>query len=527
VSERYDAVVIGLGPGGEVAAGRLLAAGKRVAVAERELIGGECAYWACIPSKTLLRATEARAAAGRVAGMDAPSINWPALRDYRDYMVRHLDDASQIEGYTTQGATVVKGDARITGPGTVEVGDRVLEADHVIVATGSEPLRPPIEGLDDAQVWTNREATTLREVPGRVVVLGGSAVGVELGQFLSRMGARVSIVEAAERLVPREHHRVGELTRTLLEADGIDVHTGAAATRVLRSGATTTVEVQDGTHLDTDVVLLATGRRPRTAHLGLDTVGVEVDERGAIVVDEHCRAGEGLWALGDVTGVALFTHVAMYQARVVADNLLGHNHAARYEGIPRVVFSDPEVAAVGLSGDAARSAGIATIEAEVDLADAIARPWTYERDPAGTLGVVADRERRRLRPHPHVGRSPTAATTPKQERSPSSVAGAPVSRQPTTAMAEAVRAAPVPTRAVGQVSAAQGCSSLAIRQRRCSAPPKPAAAPPDAPRPRRATLTSAVSTVLAPTTLAASSSAAASSSRRSPSHARRTGEKRT
>jgi len=347
VSERYDAVVIGLGPGGEVAAGRLLAASKRVAVVERELIGGECAYWACIPSKTLLRATEARAAAGRVAGIERPEIDWPALRDYRDYMVRHLDDSAQVEGYTEQGATVIKGDARLTSPGRVEVGDRVLEADHVIVATGSEPLRPPIEGLEGSQVWTNREATTLREVPGRVVVLGGSAVGVELGQFLARMGARVSIVETADRLVSREHHRVGELTRGVLEAEGIEVHTGAAATRVLRAGATTTVEVADGTHIDTDVVLLATGRRPRTAGIGLDTVGVEVDERGAIPVDERCRAADGLWALGDVTGVALFTHVAMYQGRVVADNILGHTRTARYEGIPRVVFSDPEVAAVG------------------------------------------------------------------------------------------------------------------------------------------------------------------------------------
>jgi pyruvate/2-oxoglutarate dehydrogenase complex dihydrolipoamide dehydrogenase (E3) component len=396
VSERYDAVVIGLGPGGEVAAGRLLAAAKRVAVVERELIGGECAYWACIPSKTLLRATEARAAAGRVAGIERPAIDWPALRGYRDYMVRHLDDGAQVESYTEQGATVVKGDARLAGQGRVEVGDRVLEADHVIVATGSEPLRPPVEGLGGPHVWTNREATTLREVPGRVVVLGGSAVGVELGQFFSRMGVRVSIVETADRLVPREHPRVGELTRGVLEAEGIEVHTGAAATRVLRAGATTTVEVADGTSIDTDVVLLATGRRPRTAGLGLDTVGVEVDERGAIPVDERCRAADGLWALGDVTGVALFTHVATYQGRVVADNILGHAHTARYEGIPRVVFSDPEVAAVGLSPDAARSAGIATAEAEVALADAIARPWTYEKDPTGTLGVVADRERQVL-----------------------------------------------------------------------------------------------------------------------------------
>ena len=334
MSERFDAVVIGLGPGGEVAAGRLLEAGKRVAVIERELIGGECAYWACIPSKTLLRATEAAAAAGHVAGIEAPAIDWPALRDYRDYMVRHLDDAAQVEGYRQRGATVVKGEARLVGPGEVAVGDQVLHATEVIVATGSEPVRPPIEGLEAAEVWTNREATTLTDIPGRVVVLGGSAVGVELGQFLARMGSRVSVVETAERLVPREHPRVGELARRALEADGIDVRTGVETTRVLRTGSSSTVEVSDGSRIETDVILLATGRRPRTAGLGLETAGARTDERGAVVVDERCRAAERLWALGDVTGVALFTHVAMYQGRVVAANLCGTGRTARYEGIP-------------------------------------------------------------------------------------------------------------------------------------------------------------------------------------------------
>ncbi len=396
MSERFDAIVVGLGPGGEVAAGRLLEAGKRVAVIERELIGGECAYWACIPSKTLLRATEAAAAAGRVAGIEAPAIDWPALRDYRDYMVRHLDDAAQVEGYEQRGATVVKGEARLVGPGEVAVGDQVLHATEVVVATGSEPVRPPIEGLEAAEVWTNREAATLTDIPGRVVVLGGSAVGVELGQFLARMGARVTIVETAERLVPREHPRVGELARRALEADGIDVRTGVEATRVLRTGSSSTVEVSDGSRLETDVILLATGRRPRTAGLGLETAGARTDERGAVVVDERCRAAERLWALGDVTGVALFTHVAMYQGRVVAANLCGTDRTARYEGIPRVVFSDPEIAAVGLGPDAARQAGIEVTTGEIDLAETIARPWTYEKEPAGTLGVVVDRRRRVL-----------------------------------------------------------------------------------------------------------------------------------
>ena len=257
-------------------------------------------------------------------------------------------------------------------------------------------MRPPIEGLEAAEVWTNREATTLTDIPGRVVVLGGSAVGVELGQFLARMGSRVSIVETAERLVPREHPRVGELARRALEADGIDVRTGVEATRILRTGSSSTVEVSDGSRIETDVILLATGRRPRTADLGLETASARTDERGAVVIDERCRAAERLWALGDVTGVALFTHVAVYQGRVVAANLCGTDRTARYEGIPRVVFSDPEIAAVGLGPEAARQAGIEVATGEIDLAETIARPWTYEKEPAGTLGVVVDRRRQVL-----------------------------------------------------------------------------------------------------------------------------------
>lgn len=395
MSERFDVVVIGLGPGGEVAAGRLLAAGKRVAVVERELIGGECGYWACIPSKTLLRPTEVRGEAERVAGTGRPEIDWPALRDYRDYMIRHLDDAAQVDGYRKQGATVIKGEARLNGPGRVEVDGQILEADHVIVATGSEVVRPPIEGLDGAEVWTNREATTLADIPGRVVVIGGSAVGVELGQFLARMGAQVTLLQRSARLVEREDRRVGELTRRSLEADGIDVRTGIQARRVTRAAAGTgsTVELDDDTSVEADVILLATGRTPRSAGLGLDSVGVTLDDRGAIPLDEHCRAAEGVWALGDVTGVALFTHVAMYQGRVVADNICGRPRRASYQGIPRVIFADPEIAAVGVTTDGARAAGINLSSAEIDLADSIARPWTYQKDPGGHLGILADADR--------------------------------------------------------------------------------------------------------------------------------------
>jgi len=189
--DRFDVIVIGMGPGGEAAAGRLLEAGRRVAVVERELIGGECAYWACIPSKTLLRGPEARAEASRAAGVATPALEWAGLRDYRDYMVRHLDDTAQVTGYEHAGATVIKAPARITRPGQVEAAGQLLQADHIVIATGSQPRRPAIDGLDDAEVWTNREATTVRDIPGRVLLIGGSAVGAELGQFYARWARRL------------------------------------------------------------------------------------------------------------------------------------------------------------------------------------------------------------------------------------------------------------------------------------------------------------------------------------------------
>lgn len=390
MSERFDAIVVGMGPGGEEAAGRLLAAGKRVAVIERELIGGECAYWACIPSKTLLRPPAAVIAAAHAAGTSRPDIDWPVLREYRDYMIRHLDDTEQIEGYERQGALVIKGEAKLDGPGRVLVGEEVLEADHIIVATGSSPVRPRIEGLDAGEIWTNREATNLTEIPGRAVVLGGSAVGIELGQFLARMGCAVTIIQRAERLLNREEPRLGELVEQRLALDGIEVRTARQAVRVTRSGTTTNVELDDGSRLDTDVIVLGTGRRPNTTGLGLENLGVKLNENGAIPIDGHCQITEGLWALGDVTGVSMFTHVAMYQGRVVADNILGGTRRATYEGIPRVVFAEPEIAAVGLTGAGATERGINVVTSEIDLAESIARPWTYETEPFGALGVLVD-----------------------------------------------------------------------------------------------------------------------------------------
>jgi pyruvate/2-oxoglutarate dehydrogenase complex dihydrolipoamide dehydrogenase (E3) component len=396
MSENFDAIVVGMGPGGEVAASRLLAAGRRVAVVERELIGGECAYWGCIPSKTLLRPPEARGQVDRAAGVGGATLDWPDTRAYRDQMIRHLDDSNQVSGYQKQGATVIKGAGRITGPGTVEADGQVLRAEHLIVATGSEAVLPPIDGLDEVPVWTNREATTLKEIPKRVLMIGGGAVGVELGQFLRRYGAEVTLVDVAPRLLAREDPRLGELISEYLSDDGVQIHTGVTPTRADRDGDQTALQLQDGTELRADVLVVGAGRRPRTGELGLETVGVQPDSHGAVTVDEHCRAADGVWAIGDVTGIMQFTHVAMYQARVVADNILGNPRRARYDGIPRVIFSDPEIAAVGLTSEEAQQQHLPVTTAEIDLTQAIARPWTYEKNPRGHLGLLADRERKIL-----------------------------------------------------------------------------------------------------------------------------------
>lgn len=403
MTDRFDVIVLGMGPGGEVAASRLLAAGRRVAVVEHELIGGECAYWACIPSKTLLRPPETRAEADRAAGVDRPALHWPALRDYRDWMIRHLDDSRQITGYEKQGATVIKGTGRLVGRTPdgqlrVEAHGHTLQAAHVIVATGSETTRPPIDGLENVPVWTNREATTLTDIPQQVLMLGGSAVGVELAQFLARMGTHVTLVERDSQLVPKEEPQLGELARLALQTDGIDVRLGRQARRATRHNHGAHVELDDGSTVDVDVVVLGTGRRPRVHDLGLDTVGVDVAAlhgRG-LPVDEQCRLSDGLWAIGDVTGKALFTHVAKYQARIVADTICGRPRRATYDGIPRVIFTDPEIAAVGMTTATARDRGVDVTTTEVDLPAAIARPWTYETDPRGTLGLLVDSHQRVL-----------------------------------------------------------------------------------------------------------------------------------
>ena len=395
MNERFDVVVIGAGPAGEVAASRLNQQGLRTALIERELVGGECAYWACIPSKTLLRPPEVRFEAKRTAGTSAPEQRWAEVSDYRDYMIRHLDDSGQVEGYEQSGVRVYKGDGKLAGPGRVEVAGETIETERVVIATGSDPKIPPIPGLVEAGYWTNRKATTLTEIPDSIVILGGGPVGIELGQFFRRFGANVRIVEAAERMLPREDPRVGELIADSLREDGIELHIGVAASEVSASDGQRSVRLDDGTVVSGHQLLVAVGRAPRVQDIGLETVGIEPNPQG-IKIDKRCRAGEGVWAIGDATGVMPFTHVGMYQGRVACVDIAGQPARADYTAIPRVVFCDPEIAAVGLTEQQAGERGLDTAASRVELADAIARPWTYEKDPRGEIGIIADRQSRTL-----------------------------------------------------------------------------------------------------------------------------------
>lgn len=390
MEEHFDVAVLGMGPGGEVAAGRLLKAGKKVAVIERELIGGECAYWACIPSKTLLRPPEARTAATRAAGVTAAELHWGAVSDYRDYMIRHLDDKAQVDEYTGKGATVIKAEARITGPGRLQTADRTLSAEHIIIATGSEPVIPELEGSEDVTHWTNRETFTATSLPRRAAVIGGSAVATETATFLARFGVAVTLLHRGKRLMEREEPRVGELTRLYLEEAGIDVRLGITARRARRDRNAAALDLDDGTSTDSDVIIFATGRKPRSHGLGLETAGVKLNSRGAVEIDQQCRAAEKVWAIGDVTGAMPFTHVARYQGRIVADAILGGTRPANYGGIPRVVFGDPEIAAAGITQAQADEQGLSTAFAELDLAASLSRPSTYEREPRGHLGLLTD-----------------------------------------------------------------------------------------------------------------------------------------
>lgn len=397
MTEQADVVVIGMGPGGEEVAGSLAQAGLAVVGIEAELVGGECPYWACIPSKMMIRAGNLLAETGRVGGMAGQATanpDWtPVARRIRDEATTDWDDTIAVDRFVSKGGRFVRGKGRLDGPGRVRVDGATFEASQaVVLATGQVPAIPPVEGLADTPYWTNRQAIKATEPPGSLIVLGGGAVGMELAQSFARFGSAVTVVEALDRLVPVEEPESSSLLRAVLEAEGLTIHTGAAARRVDHDGGGFRVTLGNGTELTGQRLLVSTGRRADLTNLGVDTVGLDPAAR-AIEVGDRLRAGDRLWAVGDVTGRGAFTHVAMYQAAVAVRDILGQpGPPADYHALPRVTFTDPEIGAVGLTEAQAREAGVpvATGTAQVPHS---ARGWIHKAGNDGFIKLVADAER--------------------------------------------------------------------------------------------------------------------------------------
>lgn len=397
MADQVDVVVIGLGVGGEEVAGKLAEAGLAVVGIEHNLVGGECPYWGCVPSKMMIRATNALAEARRVdvlAGRAQVQPDWtPVAKRIREEATDNWDDKVAVDRFTGKGGRFVRGYGTLTGPGRVEVGGATYEARRgVVIGTGTSAAIPPVEGLAGTPYWTNREAIEAEELPGSLVVLGGGGIGLELAQVFARFGVRVSIVEALDRILSMEEPESSELADKALKGDGIEIYVGAKAERIGYDAGEFTVHLSGGGALSGEKLLVATGRRAQLGDLGLDTVGLDPKAR-SLEVDERMRVGDKIWAVGDVTGHGAFTHVAMYQAGVAIRDILGQDGPpADYRALPRVTFTDPEIGAVGLTEQQARDQGIRVSIGTTQLPSS-ARGWIHKVGNDGFIKLVADADR--------------------------------------------------------------------------------------------------------------------------------------
>lgn len=392
-----DVVILGLGTCGEDLALQLAGAGLDVVGIEPALVGGECPYWACIPSKMMTRAAkllqEARRVNG-VAGIADVTPDWgPVAARIRAEATGDWDDSVAVARFEGKGGTFVRGYGRITGANSVSVGDQTFTARRgIVIATGSKPFIPPVSGLADVDYWTTHDAIQVEQLPASLIILGGGAVGCELGQVFSRFGVRVTIIEGRDRLLALEEPEASEVIGSVFAAEGVELRTGVRAERVGERDGSLVVALDDGSEVAGEQLLVATGKTVDLAGLGLEAAGIEPSGR-FIDVDDRLRAAPGVWAVGDVTGKAMFTHVAMYQGAIVAADLMGEDPPpADYSSIPRITFTDPEVGSVGLSEAAARGAGV-DVAVSVKNVPASFRGWLHGPGNDGVVKLVVDRER--------------------------------------------------------------------------------------------------------------------------------------
>ncbi len=389
-------VVMGLGVGGEEVAGRLASAGLNVVGVENTLVGGECPYWGCIPTKIMVRAGSALAEARRiplVAGTSTVTPDWaPVAKKIRDQATDDWNDKVAVDRFTGKGGHFVRGTAQVTGPGRVQVGDQVFEAGRgVVIATGTSAVIPPIDGLAGTPYWTNRDAVEAASLPESMIVLGGGAIGCELAQVFARFGVRVTVVEGSPRLLAMEEPESSQVAEQVFAADGIEMRTGVHAGKVTY-GDGFTLTLDDGTVVTGEKLLVATGRAARIRDLGLEHLGIDTSTR-FIKTDEWMRAGDNVWAVGDVTGNGVFTHMAFYEADVAVRDILGEGGApADYRAKPRVTFTDPEIGAVGLTEKEARDAGLNVRVGYLPLTSTT-RGFIHGPGSEGFLKLIADHDR--------------------------------------------------------------------------------------------------------------------------------------